>query len=318
MQYNIEFYVKNTDYKINNDFHKNRYLAIFKMISYSEVSMLKNNKLVSPFLKWVGGKRQLMPSIVELLPKNIRQLTYIEPFIGGGAVLFYLQPNNAIINDFNYELINVYQVIKNNLADLISDLKKHNNTSEYFYKIRSLDRTKDYVNLTPVQKASRVIYLNKTCFNGLYRVNSAGEFNSPFGRYKNPNIVNEPTLKAVNKYLNSNNIILRNGDYTDVLNDLSENSFVYFDPPYHPISESSNFTGYVQGGWDIGDQIRLREACDKLNERGIKFLLSNSSAPLIKEQYENYSITIVKANRAINSNGANRGEIDEVLIRNYE
>jgi DNA adenine methylase len=280
--------------------------------------MAKNNKLVAPFLKWVGGKRQLMPSIVELLPKNIRELNYFEPFIGGGAVLFHLQPKNAVINDFNTELINVYETIKNNLPELITDLKKHENNSDYFYQIRGLDRTEEFKKLTSIERASRVIYLNKTCFNGLYRVNNAGEFNAPFGRYKNPNIVNEPTLKAVNKYLNSNNILLRNGDYSDILNEVNENSFVYLDPPYHPISESSNFTGYIQGGWNMFDQIRLREFCDQLNNRGVKFLLSNSSAPLIKDQYENYRIKTVKANRAINSNGADRGEIDEFLIRNYE
>ncbi len=160
--------------------------------------------------------------------------------------------------------------------------------------------------------------MNKTCFNGLYRVNSAGEFNAPFGRYKNPNIVNEPTLKAVNKYLNTNNIIIQSGDYATVLEELDNRFFVYLDPPYHPISENANFTGYVQGGWDIFDQIRLRDACNELNEREIKFLLSNSSSQPIKDLYENYNITIVKAKRAINSNGTDRGEVDEVLIRNYK
>lgn len=280
--------------------------------------MAKNNKLVAPFLKWVGGKRQLMPSIVEHLPENIKNLNYSEPFIGGGAVLFHLQPKNAIINDFNEELVNVYNIIKNNLSELIVDLKKHDNNADYFYKIRGLDRTEQFNDLTPVQRASRIIFLNKTCFNGLYRVNNAGEFNAPFGRYKNPNIVNEPTLKAVNKYLNANNIIIRSGDYATILEELDNRSFVYLDPPYHPISESSNFTGYVQGGWNIFDQARLRDACNELTERGIKFLLSNSSSPQIKDLYENYNITTVKANRAINSNGADRGEVDEVLIRNYE
>lgn len=280
--------------------------------------MAKNNKLVAPFLKWVGGKRQLMPSIVEHLPKNIHLYNYVEPFIGGGAVLFHLQPKNAIINDFNKELINVYEVIKNNLSELIIDLKKHDNNADYFYQIRSLDRTEEFKNLAPVERASRVIFLNKTCFNGLYRVNNAGEFNAPFGRYKNPNIVNELTLKAVNKYFNSNNVVFKSGDYQDVLSKISENSFVYLDPPYHPISESSNFTGYVQGGWDIFDQTRLRDACDQLDSKGIKFLLSNSSSPIIKDLYEKYKITTVKANRAINSNGSDRGEVDEVLIRNYE
>jgi len=293
---------------------------LYCAIKFSNQSrkMAKNNKLVAPFLKWVGGKRQLMPSIFEHLPQDIRELRYFEPFIGGGAVLFQLQPKNAVINDFNEELINVYNVIKNNLNELIADLKIHQNTPEYFYQIRSLDRTEGFENLTPVQRASRIIYLNKTCYNGLYRVNNAGEFNSPFGRYKKPNIVNEPTLKAVNKFLNKNAIIINSGDYADSLNEANERSFVYLDPPYHPISENSNFTGYVQGGWNMYDQIRLREICDQLNERGVRFLLSNSSAQLIREQYENYNITTVKANRAINSNGSDRGEVDEVLIKNYE
>lgn len=275
--------------------------------------MAKNNKLVAPFLKWVGGKRQLMPLIVEHLPENIRDYKYIEPFIGGGAVLFNLQPKNATINDFNEELINVYQVIKNNLDELIVDLKKHKNEAEYFYSIRSLDRNGEFKKLTAVQRASRVIFLNKTCFNGLYRVNNAGEFNSPFGRYKNPNIVNEPTLKAVNKFLNCNNIDIKSGDYSEILKQADKKCFVYLDPPYHPISESSNFTGYVQGGWNMYDQVDLKTACDELDKKGVKFLLSNSSAEFIKDLYKDYKITIVKANRAINSNGANRGEVDEVL-----
>jgi DNA adenine methylase len=149
-------------------------------------------------------------------------------------------------------------------------------------------------------------------------VNNAGEFNSPFGNYKNPNIINEPVLRAVGKYLRSNDIELLNADYETVLDGVTPNSFVYLDPPYHPISINSNFTGYVQGGWTMFDQVRLREACDKLNAREIKFLLSNSSAGFIKDQYKQYNISTVKANRAINSDGSNRGEVDELLIRNYE
>lgn len=282
------------------------------------MAKIKKNKLVAPFVKWVGGKRQLITEISEYLPKDIRSLKYYEPFIGGGAILFHLQPSIAVINDFNEELINVYKVIKNNLDELIADLKIHENNSDYFYKIRGIDRTEEFNELTDIQRASRVIYLNKTCYNGLYRVNRAGEFNAPYGRYKNPNIVNEPTLKAVNKYLNSSDITIRSGDYFDSLSDVDEKSFVYIDPPYHPISESSNFTGYVQGGWDINDQIRLRDTCNMLNERGVRFLLSNSSSQEIRELYDSYRITTVRANRAINSNGAARGEIDEVLIKNYD
>jgi DNA adenine methylase len=276
------------------------------------------SKLIIPFVKWVGGKRQLMESILKLLPKNIKNYTYVEPFIGGGAVLFHIQPKNAIINDFNSELINVYNVIKDNLEDLILDLKKHKNESEYFYSIRKLDRSENFEKIDRIQRASRLIYLNKTCYNGLYRVNNAGEFNSPFGRYKNPNIVNEPVLRAVSLYLNANNIQVLNADYEDILKSLNRNSFVYLDPPYHPVSESSNFTGYIQGGWNMYDQIRLREACDDLTKRGIKFLLSNSASSFIKDQYKVYNVNVVKASRTINANAEKRGEIDEVLIRNYE
>ena len=222
---------------------------------------MKKNKLIAPFLKWVGGKRQLMPAIKELIPKNYTN--YYEPFIGGGAVLFDLQPKNAVINDFNEELINVYQTIKENPEELISDLKTHKNESDYFYDLRALDREDNFENLSNIKKASRVIYLNKTCYNGLYRVNNSGEFNSPFGRYKNPNIVNETTIRAVSKYLNTNKITILNGDFEDALKGIKKGSFVYFDPPYHPVSASSNFTGYVQGGFDMYEQVRLRDLFDK-------------------------------------------------------
>lgn len=259
-----------------------------------------------------------MDSITEFIPENILNYTYIEPFIGGGAVFFHVRPQNAIINDYNSELINVYNVIKENPEELIIDLKKHKNESTYFYDIRKMDRSDNFNKIGKIQRASRLIYLNKTCYNGLYRVNNAGEFNTPFGKYKNPNIINETGLRAVSHYLNSNNIQIFNKDYEDILNDADENSFIYIDPPYHPISESSNFTGYVQGGWTEVDQIRLREACDSLTRRGIKFLQSNSATYFIKEQYKNYDINIVKAIRSINADSEKRGKIEEVLIRNYE
>jgi len=278
---------------------------------------MKKNKLVAPFLKWVGGKRQIIPEILTHLPKNISSLNYCEPFIGGGALFFHLEPKKAIINDYNDELINVYKVIKNNLEELLNDLRKHENNPEYFYQIRGIDRQPLFEELTNIQRASRVIYLNKTCFNGLYRVNSLGEFNSPFGRYVHPNIVNEPVLRAVSKYLNSSDITILNGDYEKVLNAVTSDTFVYLDPPYHPISESSNFTGYVQGGWTERHQIRLKKACDDLDKKGVKFLLSNSSAPFIKELYSEYKTHSINANRSINSVGEKRGQIEELLIKNY-
>ncbi len=276
------------------------------------------NRLVTPFLKWVGGKRQLINELTNYLPKGINSYEYIEPFVGGGALFFHLQSKKATINDLNSELINVYLMIKNNLEELISELIKHKNTSEYFYSIRSLDRDYSFHDLSNVFKASRVIYLNKTCFNGLYRVNNSGEFNSPFGNYKNPNIINEPTLRAVNKYLNENDIKIFSLDYEKILTNLNEKSFVYLDPPYHPISNGNNFTGYVQGGWTVKDQIRLKINCDKLKQNGIKFMLSNSSSEFIIDLYKEYNIKRIMANRLVNSDASKRGEVEELIIRNYE
>lgn len=277
---------------------------------------MAKKKLVSPFLKWVGGKRQLLPAISNLLPK--KYTNYYEPFIGGGALFFHLQPKKAVINDYNTELTNVYNVIKTDVQKLIEHLKTHKNESDYFYDIRALDRSNAFHDLSDIERASRVIYLNKTCYNGLYRVNNSGEFNSPFGRYKKPNIVNEITLRAVNKYLNNNDITVLNKDFEEVLEGITKSSFVYFDPPYDPISKSSNFTGYVEGGFNMFDQVRLRNSCNVLNDKGVKFLLSNSASPSILELYKEYDIQYVKATRSINSNAKKRGEVDEVLIRNYE
>ncbi|MBQ4470675.1 MAG: DNA adenine methylase [Synergistaceae bacterium] len=276
------------------------------------------NKLVMPFLKWLGGKRQLLGKFSELLPhEDIR--SYCEPFVGGGAMLFHLQPETAFVNDINSELINVYRVIKNSLDELIQELSRFENKPEIFYKVRSWDRDKfQYGLLSNVQKAARIIYLNKTCFNGLYRVNSSGEFNSPFGYYRNPQIINEPVLRAVSYYLNSSNISLSCLDYADVLVNLDNRVFVYLDPPYDPVSDSSSFTGYSRGGFDRHEQIRLRKCCDELSRRGIKFMLSNSATDFIREQYSAYNITVVKAKRAVNSVGNKRGKIEEVVIRNYE
>ncbi len=278
---------------------------------------MKKNKLVSPIVKWVGGKRQLLPEIKKYVPKKMS--TYYEPFVGGGAVLFDIQPSKAIINDINSELINLYQVVKDDVDALIEDLSKHKNESEYFYEIRSLDRNPiSYKNLTNIERASRIHYLNKTCYNGLFRVNQAGQFNSPFGRYKNPNIENPIILRAVSKYFNEANIEFRNMDFEDAIKGIRKGAFVYFDPPYDPVSDSANFTGYAKGGFDRDEQIRLKKLCDRLSKRGVKFLLSNASTDFILELYKDYEIEIIQAKRSINSNGGARGEVDEVLVRNYE
>lgn len=279
-----------------------------------------NNKLVAPVVKWVGGKRQLLPEIKKYSPKKYN--TYFEPFVGGGAVLFELQPKNAIVNDINKELINLYSVIQNNVDDLIeklSDTESYSNTSDCYYRVRELDREpQKYNKMTGVDRAARILYLNKTCYNGLYRVNSMGEFNSPFGSYKNPNIVNSITLKAVSKYFNESNIKFLNGDFEKTVKTAKKDDFVYFDPPYAPISKTSNFTGYNENGFGENEQIRLKELCNTLDKKGVKFLLSNSDCEFIRDLYKDYNIVTIQAKRTINSNANNRGAISEVLIRNYE
>lgn len=280
--------------------------------------MAKKNPLVSPILKWVGGKRQLLDSIEPLIPKCS---TYYEPFIGGGAVLFSRQPDKAIINDSNKELINVYLTIKEEPEALIEKLKEHKekNCEDYFYSVRALDRNREtFEKMTNVERAARIIYLNKTCYNGLFRVNSCGEFNSPWGRYKNPNITNETTINAIHTYLNRANITIKCGDYKEALKGIRKGAFVYFDPPYMPISSSASFTGYTAGGFGEQEQISLKKQCDMLNEKGIKFLLSNSSCPFITELYKDYIIEHVSAKRVINANPEKRGAVEEVLVRNYE
>lgn len=282
---------------------------------------MKKNILVAPVLKWVGGKRQLIEDISPLIPKQIS--TYVEPFVGGAAILFHLQPKKAIINDFNDELMNVYQVIKEDPNGLIKILEKHKeaNSEEYYYETRALDRTSDYENLSKEEKAGRILYLNKTCYNGLFRVNSSGQFNAPYGKYKNPAIVNDVTIKAVSNYFNSANIKFLNGDYKEALKGLRKGTFVYFDPPYMPVSSSSNFTGYTENGFGYEKQVELRDECLKLSKRGIKFLQSNSYTPEILELYSDssvFTIKVVQAKRSINSKSDKRGEISEVLIYNYE
>lgn len=274
------------------------------------------NRLVAPVLKWVGGKRQIIGQIMQYVPESFS--TYYEPFVGGGAVLFELQPAKAVVNDTNRELINLYMVIKDNVEELITDLKQHRNDKNYFYQLRGLDRDRDsYNKLTPVQRASRMIYLNRTCYNGLFRVNKAGEFNTPFGNYKNPRIVDAITLRAVSNYFNRADITFTCRDFEEVLEGAEKGAFVYLDPPYDPVSATANFTDYDRGGFDRDEQIRLKKTCDRLNLKGINFLLSNSATDFIKDLYRDYRIEVIQAKRPINSKADKRGEIDEVLVMNF-
>ncbi len=278
--------------------------------------LFNNNMYVDckPFVKWAGGKTQLIGEITKHLPNVFN--SYFEPFLGGGALFFNLQPSRGIISDINPELINVYEVIKLSVEGLIEDLRTHKHEESYYYKLRSADRDEDYENWSKIKKASRFIYLNKTCYNGLYRVNSKGYFNVPFGSYKNPKIVDENNLRACSMVLKNIDIIL--SDFTHIEKIINKNDFVYFDPPYKPLNKTSSFTKYYNNGFDEKKQIKLKQLCDSLTNIGAYFMLSNSYTEMITNLYKNYNINIVHAKRAINSKGNSRGKIKEVLITNYD
>ena len=277
------------------------------------VVLEKENTQTYPLVKWVGGKRQLMFELLKNMPESYNR--YFEPFIGGGALFFELQPENGYISDINAELINLYSVVRDNVYELIQDLNKHEITKDYFLKIRNLDRTEKYNTLSNVEKAGRFIYLNRTCFNGMYRVNAQGQFNVPFGNYKNPRIVDADNLINCSKLLKNTEI--KCADFSEVLNKVKKGDFVYFDPPYVPLSETSSFTSYTKDGFDIDMQFKLREVCDELASMGVKFMLSNSDTKLVHELYSSYKINKVFASRAINANANGRGKITEVLVKNY-
>jgi DNA adenine methylase len=277
--------------------------------------------LVKPFLKWAGGKRQLLPEIKRYLPNLAPDTTYYEPFVGGGALLFELQPAQAAINDRNAELVNCYEVIRDSVEELIAELKHHkeNYSETYYYKIREWDRKVSYkTTASPIQRAARIIFLNKTCYNGLFRVNSRCQFNVPFGRNKNPGILDEAVLKAVSDYLNQPKILITNRDFEEAVQSAKKGDFVYFDPPYDPVSNTASFTGYDVNGFDRDEQRRLKYVVDDLSRRGCRVLLSNACTEFILELYDEYKPIRISATRAINSNAMKRGKVEEVLVKNYD
>jgi len=271
-----------------------------------------------PPVKWAGGKGQLIPQLEPLLPKNDCRL-YLEPFLGGGALFFHLLPSKAVLIDNNEELMNFYLVVRDNLEQLLDDLRKHENTAEYYYKIRALDAEK----LSPVERASRFLYLNKTAYNGLWRVNSSGKHNVPFGRYKNPRIADEHNLRLVSEVLKQAELI--HGDFSRVLDCAGPGSFVYFDPPYRPLNITSNFTSYSKFDFSDEDQIQLAHFYEEMSNAGALVMLSNSDPKnenpddnFFDELYCKFYIHRIKARRAINSNGERRGLISEILVTNYK
>ncbi|BAW80217.1 DNA adenine methylase [Candidatus Nitrosoglobus terrae] len=273
-----------------------------------------------PFIKWVGGKRQLLKQFRDLKlypPEGFNPLTntYFEPFVGGGAVFFDLLPQKAALSDLNQELVITYNVIKNEVDGLIKSLKKHPYHKEYYLNIRA----KKVEDLSHIEIASRFIYLNRTGFNGLYRVNKRGEFNVPLGRYTHPLICDEENLHCVSKVLQ--NTTIKCQDYKEVLKQAKKGDFIYFDPPYFPMSKTASFTAYTAAGFLEKEQLALRDTFVALSKRGCFVMLSNSDTPFINEIYsgiQGVKINQMMAARAINSNAARRGKITELLITNYQ
>jgi len=286
------------------------------------ITRVKNKQTSKPFLKWVGGKGRLLDQLLPyFLEARKDEGKYFEPFFGGGAAFFALAPVTGQINDVNKSLISAYNNVKSNVDSVIEELKLLEQEyleldtearKEYFY-----ERRRDY-NQEPhetIRKTSLLIFLNKTCFNGLYRENSKGGFNVPHGLHSNPTICDEDNLQATSKALK--HVKITNGSFEDAVSDAKKGDFVYFDPPYHPLSVTSSFTSYSVDGFNTDDQIKLKELFDDLTKRGVKVALSNSDSDFINELYKDYKMVKISAARSINSIGTKRGKITELLVLNY-
>ncbi|MBZ8182656.1 DNA adenine methylase [Oscillatoria salina] len=268
-------------------------------------------QLPRPFLKWAGGKSKLISQYLPYIPKFNN---YFEPFLGGGALFFYLQPKKAFLSDINEELINVYCCVRDRPEELLTHLKTHQaqHDRHYYYQIRATSPQ------TNIARAARFIYLNKTCFNGLYRENSQGKFNVPIGRYKNPKIYQPELLFAASKALQNQQI--KHCSFENILTHAqTSNDFVYFDPPYYPLSSTSSFTNYSRHSFAQAEQIKLQQICQQLTQRGVKVMLSNSDCDFIRQLYSNsqFKLIEISAGRAINSKAQRRGKITELLIISY-
>ena len=268
---------------------------------------------IYPIVKWVGGKRQLIDELAENMPSSYHR--YFEPFVGGGALFFSLQPKQAYISDKNEELINMYSVVRDNVYELLDDLMNHKISKEYFLALRDIDRSSRYMRLSCVQRASRFIYLNKTCFNGMYRVNSRGQFNVPFGYYVNPRIVDTENLLKASILLQQAEIV--HADFSHILQKVQQHDFVYFDPPYVPRNKTSNFTGYTKERFSLDMHLQLKDICDELDTKGVLFMLSNSDTAFVHTLYKRYEIKKVCTSQVISACVRGRGKVSEVLIKNY-
>lgn len=272
-----------------------------------------------PFVKWAGGKRQIIDKLLKLVP--IEYNTYYEPFVGGGALLFELSPKNAVINDSNAELMNVYKLISTDqgyeeVVKLLNTYEKKH-SEKFYYQIRNKDKDKEkFEKMSPIEHAARTIYLNKACFNGLYRVNSKGEFNVPFNKKLKINTYDSQNMILAYVYFQANNVKILNTDFEEAVSTAKKGDFIYFDPPYDS-ENSTTFNSYTETGFGKDEQIRLAKVYKELADRGCYVMLSNHNTTLINELYKDYHIHVITAKRNINSKGEKRGKVEEVIITNY-
>ena len=290
-----------------------RRLSDFRQSKGQGIRAVNDLAKAKPFLKWVGGKRQLLPEIRAVMPQSFQR--YFEPFMGGAALFFDTQPTQAHLSDINDELVNCYLCVRDMPEALIEALGQHHYDKDYYYHIRNLDRDKEaFAALSPIIRAARLMFLNRAGFNGMYRVNSKGAFNVPFGRYTNPTIVNEPLIMAASRALALTQISC--ASYLHVEEVAQAGDFVYFDPPYMPLSPTAHFTRYAKDDFAYEDQVRLAKTCQILHDKGVRFVASNAYHEDIKGLYQGFEIKEIKARRAINARADGRKPVSEALIFN--
>jgi DNA adenine methylase len=270
---------------------------------------------INPFMKWPGGKRRVLPEIRKYIPESYG--TYYEGFLGGGAVLLDLLPEKAVVSDVNVELIEGYQTVRDEKDTLIALLEDHasKNSLDYFLEVRAWDRAEDWLtSSTQVKRTARMIYLNRTCFNGLYRVNSKNQFNAHFGHYKDPKVVDYENLEALSTWLKSADISFNHNGYKENISKAGAGDFAYLDPPYIPVTDTAYFVSYTKNGFDMDDQIELRDTAADIDARGGYVLLSNSDTPQIRELYKDFHIETIRVTRAIGAGAKSRVAVGEVLV----
>jgi len=274
--------------------------------------------MANPILKWAGGKRQIIQEILDHFPKDYPSRRFHEPMFGAGAVTFRIEPKSGSINDINRRLVNLYRVVKTRPEDLLICNRSHRYEKEYYYNARNrFNAPIEGKYLDPIEEASLLIYLNRSCFNGLYRENSKGGFNVPFGRYKSVDFVQENSILKAHEILK--NLDIHNEDFSYVCESAKSGDLVYFDPPYQPVSLTASFTSYSKEAFDFSNQERLKDAMIELNDKGVFVVLSNSNAPEVVELYEQlegFTISTITAKRAINCDGGRRGEVGELVVTN--